>query len=240
MRITELCSFKIFDERSDSSWDSNTPFPIPAAYIPPEPSMIVRDDDDDDDDDDDVDHGIGSTETNSSEFSDTDKISEGRFSLDLIREANKPDEADAVSIPDLPDSDFSGFSDPRYPEPKPSSVFSKSELKPDLVRFSEPVFPDPEDQPETEKPATPEPPKPKPDPPQLQELSSPEPEISGPSQSDTKSGFEPASPVFEIFVFLLILLVIVAIIVTVWTNLHIFLPIFILAFAAIKIRERWA
>ena len=44
--FTELCSFKIFDERSNPMWDSNTPFPTPALYIPPEPSMIVKDDED--------------------------------------------------------------------------------------------------------------------------------------------------------------------------------------------------
>ena len=167
---------------------------------------------------------------------DAERIPDVRSSPDLIRGASKPDETDSMS-------NSSEYSDPRFPEPKPS-VFKKPELKPDLVRFSEPLLSETDEAPEPEQSGIPE-----------QKEIWHDKEIRKVENSDRSKldensvpkeeeytlfpGMESTSiPIFEVFVFLLILLTIIGAIFTVWTNLHIFMPVLIFAYAVIKFRER--
>jgi hypothetical protein len=237
LRITDLCSFKIFAERLNPQWDADTPFPVPAPYIPPESIKTETEQNGT------TDIGQNGKDT-STQDSDADQngsepasidFMEGRFSPDLIRGANKPEETDSAHSFDLldsPDQEFSGFSDPRFPEPKPSIVFSKPESsgssKPDLVRFSEPALPETQKQPDqpVEDSSKPDASESFQKVPEKSELKQ---EIQSSTMETTKS-----FPIFEALIFLLILIAIVATLYTVWTNLHIFMPVLILVFALLK------
>ena len=234
LRITELCSFKIFAERLNSHWDSNTPFPVPAAYIPPEPSTPPPDTDSDQNG---MESSTSETDMNGTEPVYSTLDDEGSVSSLLSREFGDQDEIDFPNVRDSPEPEFSGFSDPRFPEPKPSaiysgpepSVFTKSvpESKPDLVKITDqssevkvtgPI-------PERKSPQK----KSKSSTAKTEEISSPLKPSPMQKQIETKN-----FPFVELLIFLLIFIFIVGILFTIWTHLHIFMPILILVYALLK------
>ncbi len=232
LRITELCSFKIFAERLNSHWDSNTPYPVPAAYIPPEPSTPPPETDFDQNG---VESSTSETDMNGTEPVYSTLDDEDSVSSLLSREVGGQDDTDFPEMRDSPDPEFYGFSDPRFPEPKPSaiysgpepSVFNESvpESKPDLVKITETAT----DQSEVNVTS------PIPEQKSPQKKSKPEEVNSTSKSSPMQQQIEKKNfPFIELLIFLLIFTFIVGILFTIWTHLHIFMPILILVYALLK------
>ena len=266
LRITELCSFKIFAERLNSNWDSNTPFPVPPAYIPPEPILPPETDLNLNESSSELDQHAPEPEPVYS------TSEEDSLSPELMR---KICEAEEESLSFSPDSDHSGFSDPRFPEPEPSNLLGEAvPMKLDIIQVSEPIV---KAEIEVTDTVTPQLPATDTVTPQLPAADTVTPELpasdtvkldspasdhseietkpkkevfkseekmakklftstAAAEQSSRTSKIEKSSsfPILELFIFLLIFFTIVGALYLVWNNLHIFMPLFILAYAILK------
>ena len=210
---------------------------MPAAYIPPEPSTPPPDTDSDQNG---VESSTSETDMNGTEPVYSTLDDEGSVSSLLSREFGDQDEIDFPDVRDSPEPEFSGFSDPRFPEPKPSaiysgpepSVFTKSvpESEPDLVKISATTtdqsevnitgpIPDRKSPQKKSRSSTVK----------TEEISSPRKPSPMQKQIETKN-----FPFVELLIFLLIFIFIVGILFTIWTHLHIFMPILILVYALLK------